>query len=403
LEAVIARHDILRTGIVWRDVSAPVQVVWRHAPLPLHELTIDEPDVLAALRLRMDPGSYRLDISRAPLIHAHAVEDPEEARWLLGLQTHHLVIDHTTLELLVAEVHVHLQGSQDQLPAPLPFRNFVAQAKLGVSDDEHRAFFTRQLGDLDTAAAPFGLQDAQSNEASIEQANRRLPVALCRALRLRARRLDVSPASVFHLACALVLAQASGQDDVIFGTALFGRMHAGNGADRVLGMFLNTLPIRLRRDGRGVADAVRQTQQQLAQLLHHEHAPLALAQRCSGIAAPTPLFTSLFNYRYAGGGAVQAPVETDRQGLELQAVVLQERTHYPLTLSVDDIAADGGFAVDVQADQRIGAGRVADMLLHALQVLLQALEQAPDTALHALDLLPVDERTRLQRFNATDA
>ncbi|MCC4598321.1 amino acid adenylation domain-containing protein, partial [Xanthomonas campestris pv. phormiicola] len=401
LKAVIARHDILRTGVAWRGLSAPVQVVWRHAPLPLQVLAIDEPDVLAALRLRMDPGSYRMDVGQAPLIRAHLVEDRQHQRWLLGLQTHHLVIDHTTLEMLVAEVQAHLDGRQDHLPAPLPFRNFVAQARLGVSDDEHRAFFTQQLGDLDTPAIPFGLQKAHGNGTGIEQANTLLPAALCSALRLRARRLDVSPASVFHLACALVLAQASGQDDVIFGTALFGRMHAGSGADRVLGMFLNTLPIRLQRDGRGVANAVSQTQQQLAQLLHHEHAPLALAQRCSGIAPPTPLFATLLNYRYAGGGAVQPPGETAQHWPDLQAVVMQERTHYPLTLSVDDIAADGGFAVEVQADPQIGAERVAAMLLQALQALLQALEQAPDTALHALDLLPADERARLQPLTAT--
>ncbi|MBB5866510.1 non-ribosomal peptide synthase/polyketide synthase, partial [Xanthomonas sp. 3058] len=403
LEAVIARHDILRTSFAWQGLPTPVQVVWRQARLPLQVLTIDAPDVLAELRLRMDSSTYRMDVSQAPLIHAHLVEDPRQQCWLLGLQTHHLVIDHTTLELLVAEVQAHLDRRQDQLPEPLPFRNFVAQARLGVSEDQHRAFFTQQLSDFDSAAAPFGRQDAHGNGTGIEQANTALPAALCKALRLRARRLDVSPASLFHLAYALVLAQASGQSDVVFGTALFGRMHAGSGADRVLGMFLNTLPIRLQRDGRGVADAVRQTQQQLAQLLHHEHASLALAQRCSGVAAPTPLFTTLINYRYAGGSAVQAPIETAQSWPDLQALVLQERTHYPLTLSIDDIAADGGFALEVQADQRIGAERVAAMLLQAVQVMLQALEQSPDTALHALDLLPIDERAQLQTFNATDA
>ncbi|UXA57321.1 non-ribosomal peptide synthase/polyketide synthase [Xanthomonas prunicola] len=403
LEAVIARHDILRTGFAWQGLSAPVQIVWRHAVLSLHEHRIDAPDVLAALKIRIDPSTTQFDVTQAPLIRGHLVEDPHQARWLLGLQTHHLVIDHTTLELLVEEIQFYLGDRAEQLPIALPFRDFVAQARLGASHDQHRAFFTRQLGDLDTPTTPFGLRDVHGTGADIEQAVLPLSAALCAAARLQTRRLDVSPASLFHLAYALVLAQASGQDDVVFGTTLFGRMHAGAGADRALGMFLNTLPIRLQRDRSTVADAVRHTQARLAELLHHEHASLALAQRCSGIAPPAPLFTALFNYRHTGGGSVQTPsIETPHdewRGVEM--VEAQERTNYPLTLSVDDIRADGGFALVVKVNQRIGAARVAAMMLQAVQALVQALEQAPQTALHNLDLLPPDERARLDGFTAT--
>uniref|UniRef100_UPI0003713B9F AMP-binding protein n=1 Tax=Xanthomonas oryzae TaxID=347 RepID=UPI0003713B9F len=402
LEAVIARHDILRTGFAWQGLSTPVQIVWRHALLPRQEHRIDASDVLAALKRRMDPSSARMDLTQAPLLRGHLVEDPHQARWLLGLQTHHLMIDHTTLELLIEEVRAHLDQRQQQLPAPLPFRHLVAQARLGVSEAEHRDFFTQQLGDLDTPTAPFGLWEVRGSGADIEEHQQVLPRPLCAALRLQARRLDVSPASMFHLAYALVLAQASGQDDVVFGTTLFGRMHAGSGAHRVLGMFINTLPIRLRRDHRGVTDAVRDTQQRLAQLIHHEHAPLALAQRCSGIVAPAPLFTALLNYRHAGGSAVQAPSEPSQAWHGIQMLESQDRTSYPLTLSVDDISANASFALQVQVDQRIGAARVIALMLQAVQAVVKALEDAPEMALHTLQLLPADERAQLRHFTATE-
>ncbi|MFP4897579.1 condensation domain-containing protein, partial [Paraburkholderia sp. EG304] len=87
-------------------------------------------------------------------------------------------------------------------------------------------------------------------------------------------------ASLCHLAWAQVVARSSGREQVVFGTVLFGRMHGGSGADRAMGLFINTLPVRLDVDGTGVGESVRRTHARLAELLTHEHAPLALAQRC---------------------------------------------------------------------------------------------------------------------------
>ncbi|CTP83376.1 non-ribosomal peptide synthetase [Xanthomonas graminis] len=402
LDQVIARHDILRTGVVWQGLNAPLQVVWRQATLSRRLHVIDGPEVCAQLQTWMHAPAATVSLQQVPLIHAHLARDLDAGRWLLGLQHHHLVMDHTTLELLIEEVHAHLAGRQQQLPPPLPFRDFVAHTQAGVSAQEQQAFFTAMLADIDAPTAPFGVLAPVEDPASLQQLHRPLPSALAQAVRAQARRYGVSAASLFHLAYALVLARSSGRNEAVFATLLFGRMHASAGVDRVLGMFLNTLPIRLGGRGHSVLQALRHTQLCLAQLLHHEHAPLALAQRCSPLDTSTPLLNALLNYRYAGGSAVLDDDLPQHDLLQaVQQLGGQERTHYPLVVSVNDEQASGGFSLDLQCVQQIGTERIAAMLLQTLHVLVQALKHAPQTALHALDLLSENERAELQHFNAT--
>ena len=132
---------------------------------------------------------------------------------------------------------------------PVPFRNFVAQGRLGVSRQEHEGFFQKMLGDVDEPTAPFGLMDVQGDGSSIGEARTMLDPSVSRAVRESARRLGVSAASLMHLAWALVLARVSGRKDVVFGTVMFGRMQGGADVDRVLGMFINTLPMRVKVEG----------------------------------------------------------------------------------------------------------------------------------------------------------
>ncbi|HET7865103.1 MAG TPA: amino acid adenylation domain-containing protein, partial [Burkholderiaceae bacterium] len=407
LGRVFVRHDILRTAIVWRELREPVQVVWRHAPLPLHEVAADAgQDPAARLQAWADERRASFDLQRAPLVQLGMAHDEHNGRWLLQLLHHHIVSDHTTIDLLVQEVQAHLLGHQESAAA-MPFRDFVTQARLGTSAAAHEAFFTELLGDVHEPTTPFGLTDVLGDGPAGLEATAPLPAALAAAVRAQARALGVSAASLFHLAFALVLARTSARADVVFGTVLFGRMHAGAGAHRALGLFMNTLPLRLRLDTTGVAAAVRRTHALLARLLQHEHASLALAQRCSGVPAPAPLFSALLNFRYGGTpGAVDLALPDADDGTSAWAgmvsLALHDRANYPLVLSVDDFGEQ--FALQVQTDARVQPQRVIDYMLEALQQLAQALAQAPSTPACTLQVLPEAECSRLQRtFNATEA
>jgi amino acid adenylation domain-containing protein len=391
LQAVLSRHDILRTSVQWEGLESPVQVVWRHADLPVREYALDpaDGDIGEQLWACVDPLHHRIDLRTAPLMRVALAHDAAQGRWLLAMQYHHLAIDHTAMEVLQREVHAYMVGREAELPPPQPFRQFVAQTLSGDETAAHEAFFTKQLGDIDAPTAPFDLLDVQAGGMDVREA--RLPVdpALTRRLRERARLLGVSAASLHHLAWALVLARTTGRRDVVFATVLFGRLQGGQDALRSLGMFINTLPIRFSLDDTGVREAVRQAQATLSELLRHEHASLALAQRCSGVEPPSPLFTTLLNYRHG-----DLPPETeDDASAPVRLLRAHERTNYPLLLSVDD--GSEGFSLTAQAQRPMDPARICAYMHQALQDLVQALEQEPARPWRTLDAMPATERAQL--------
>ncbi|WP_152980172.1 AMP-binding protein, partial [Pseudomonas corrugata] len=124
-----------------------------------------------------------------------------------------------------------------------------------------------------------------------------------------------------------------------------------------------------------------------------------LAQRCSGVTAPAPLFSALLNYRHLGAQTASSEAIAAWEGI--QVLGGEERTNYPLTLSVDDLGE--GFNLTVMAEASIGAGRVCDYVQCVLEHLLEALEQSPLAPLGELQILPPAERRQLlETWNASD-
>ncbi|WP_322843822.1 non-ribosomal peptide synthase/polyketide synthase [Pseudomonas sp. B33.4] len=403
LQKVIDRHDILRTAVHWEGLDVPLQVVWRQAQLPMEEVVLadGESDALQQLHERFDARHFRLDVRCAPMMRLAYAWDEDGQRVVATLLFHHMALDHSALDVVRHELLACLTGDDQSLGRPVPFRNYVAQARLGISEAEHEGFFREMLADIAEPTLPYGLQDVQGDGLGIGELSQPINPLLGQRLRAQARQLGVSAASLFHLGWAQVLAVLTGKQNVVFGTVLMGRMQGAEATERALGMFINTLPLRVDVDAQGVRAAVEATHKRLTTLMRHEHAPLALAQRCSGVVAPTPLFSALLNYRHSHTAAT-ASAETLAAWEGISTISSEERTNYPLTLSVDDFG--DAFSLTLLATTEVDPQRICDYLHCALESLVLALEQAPDSAINQLPILPAVEREQvLLAFNATHA
>lgn len=395
LQQVIDRHDILRTSLAWEGLEQPQQVVWRQARLPVDNWLTTAPDgnIAGQLRSHYDPQHRPLDLRQAPMMALACTEDALHGRWLGLLRFHHLVNDAVSLQVLLGELEAFMAGRGEQLPAPVPYREYVALSAAAERQARHEAFFREQLAGIEPPAPIAGLGGEPVDAFDLHSHSQAVEAPLAGLLRTQARHQGASLASLLHLAWAQVLGTLGGRDEVTLGTVLLGRSMAGKGADRALGMFINSLPLRVQLEHRSVEQALGETHAGLAALLGHEDAPLMLAQRCSGLPAGTALFDSLINYRQ--GAVLHGQV---LPGVEL--VEASEVLSHGLVLTVDDHA--DGLQLAVRAPRAIGAQRVLNYLLATLRQLGSALAERRSVSLTALCAVPEGELHRLLHgFNAT--
>lgn len=397
-QGVIDRHDALRTAVLWEDLPQAVQVVYRQASLPVEERQLDPTiDSLTQMKEWMKPERQRIDLRTAPLLRLQIAADPHSPQWFALLQFHHIVCDHVTVEVVISEIVAHLNGRAVSLPESTPYRVHVAQAIAYASTHDAETFFRSKLADVDEPTAPFGLIDVHGDVGQIEEATEPLEPDLARRVRVQARRSSVNAATLFHAAWALVAARTSRRDDVVFGSVLMGQLQGTASAQRILGMFINTLPLRLRLREVSTTGLIEQTHRELIELLNHEQASLSVAQRCSAITGSAPLFSTLLNFRH---GAPSSDAEWTGAG-GIRVLVDQERTNFPITVSVDDLSE--GFSLTAQTDRRIDPRRVTGYLHAAIASLVDSLEQGGRQPALDLSVLPEHERCLItETFSATD-
>ncbi|CPU39483.1 amino acid adenylation domain-containing protein [Mycobacteroides abscessus subsp. massiliense] len=382
VHTVVRRHPNLAARFC-TQFGDPVQVIladpviaWRYLDLRGDDLTPDEEiqHLCAAERAAV------CDLADRPTLRAALIRtEANQHRFVLTF--HHVVIDGWSLPILLQEIFASYFGHR--LPAPSSYRSFVSW--LADQDlDAARTAWGKVLEGFDTPTlvappAPPGARGVESYRVSAETTQ---------ALGDLARSQHTTVSTVLQAAWAQLLMVLTGQDDVAFGTAVSGRPAELAGSDSIVGLLINTVPVRARATASTtIAELLGQLQSAHNDTIEHEH--LALNE-IHHVAGHEQLFDTLFLYE-------SYPIDTSAfmgvQELAITEFVTREYNHYPLSV----MALPGhelGIRVEYDTD-KFGLDDIQAVFERFERVLVSMVSDA-DQRLSSLDVLQTDEHKQLE-------
>ncbi|WP_414945171.1 non-ribosomal peptide synthase/polyketide synthase [Amycolatopsis sp. cmx-11-32] len=382
---VVARTPVLRSRIVWDGVPQPLQIVLRAADLPVSYPDWSTVDADEAMRRKLaEDLAVGIELTRGPLMRLVIAKDSATSVRVIWT-FHHVLLDGWSVFGVLSDVLALLHG--DELPSRRPFRDYAAW--LADQDDAAaESHWRAELAGVTPTALP-GDRGARAHSAS---STARVPVELDDAatagLHAFARRHRLTVNTIVQGAWATLLSRYSGESEVCFGATVSGRPVELPGADDIPGLFINTLPVRVKLDPeRGLADWLRDLQAAQAESRRFGHVGLPRLQAWSETGGS--LFDSIIVFE-------NYPV-ADLPGL--RDVRAAERTNYPLGV----VAYPGQrLSLVLNHDPELISPELAERLAAHLETLLREFAVAPHEPVTRVPMLSEPElRHLLRERNAT--
>ncbi|MEU5579215.1 non-ribosomal peptide synthase/polyketide synthase [Streptomyces huasconensis] len=399
-QQVADRTAALRTSVHWHGLPHPVQVVHRHSALPVRHLDwralTPAERTEATERLLAEDRAAGMDLGTAPLTRLTLAALPGD-EVLLVWSTHHIVLDGWSTGQLLTEVcerYASLTGGPDQAPpVRRPFADFLHWLREQDETAAERHWADALAGFTTRTPLPYDRTPAEAHRArSAAAVHHELDADISRRLRESAARAGVTVNTVVEGAWALLLARSGGRDDVVFGTTVSGRPAELPGVEGMIGMFINTVPTRVRIPGGPVLPWLRDLQERQSDARRFDFLALPRIQAVSDVPSGEALFDSMVVFE-------NYPVDesaTARTGVRVEEVRADDATTFPWCLRAH-LAERLGF--DLAYDPALFDPATAERAAARLAGLLTALADGFDTDLTGLDVLAPADRELLAAWN----
>jgi amino acid adenylation domain-containing protein/FkbM family methyltransferase len=396
VDELIAAHAVLRTSFHLTGFSQALQMVHRSVAYQVHCQDLSGLPAEKQYRVIDDDAQQELRTpfqwETPPLVRFRGYALDENSFQLL-IAEYHAVLDGWSLHLALTELvqrYARKLGRDITLslePLRLTYRRFVELELQSQASEETRNFWTRNLEGAPQALLPRGARDERSRERKIESYNKELAPATSEALWSLSKLAGVPLKSILLAVHVRILGLVCGVDDVVTGLVSNGRPEEAEG-DRVLGLFINTLPFRMRLESGSWLDLARRAFEAETEMVPYRMLPLADMQRLRGVA---PLIESFFNYSHFHALPGQGSGDVLIQDSRLVPVDID----FPLAVDFEIDAKDNGIELGFQYNaQQFSAPQIIH-LADYYQRALQAFLQNPHASFRGDSLVTEEEKNRL--------
>ena len=399
---IVQRHPILSSAFCWDSVDRPTQ---RPCPVDAVPLTVEDWSTATQSERATEFDAFLardrargIDLRVAPLMRLFVLKmgDHDEVLWTF----HHILLDGRSFPIVLTEVFEAYESLRDGRPvalgpSPRPYGDYIRWLS-SVDSEESRSFF-RALLRGKTTPTPLPCAESATRplpEKGHGEASLTIESAIFNRARQAAKRSESSLGTVVQAALGMVLARFTGDDDVVFGALRACRRSAlGGQAQDMVGLFINTLPVRARTDDtRSVAELLADLRTQSLAMREHEHTSLTEIQGQSEIPRGLPLFETLLMFENQELNEMLVAAGGPR--FRSRHFNVHEQPAVPLAINVY-----AGDRMEIRAvfDRRRFRTTVIERFLASLENAIAELSGDLSRPLGALDVLPVEERRRILR------
>ncbi|UKO96132.1 amino acid adenylation domain-containing protein [Nostoc sp. UHCC 0870] len=334
-EQVVARHAVLRSSFYWEEIEKPLQMVSKQVDLPWvkldwQNLTPDEQENHLEKFLSSD-RQKGFDLTQAPLMRFTIIQLTEQTYQFIWTH-HHILFDGWSMQIVLKEVlalyEANQRGEHLLLQPVRPYREYIEWLQQ-QNIDQAKNFWQKNLQGFETFTSLGGKRGLGTyNEQRFQ-----LSQTITEKLQYAAKQHHLTLNNLVQGAWALLISRYSGESDVVFGATVSGRSPTLEQVDSMVGLFINTLPIRVKVNGKiELLPWLKQLQTQALEQEQYAYCSLAEIQQMSDIPPGLPLFESILVFEnYPLDSAKQETKKT----LEISHVSCFERTNYPLSIVIN--------------------------------------------------------------------
>ncbi|AUB35491.1 Non-ribosomal peptide synthetase component F [Nostoc flagelliforme CCNUN1] len=399
-QRVVERHPVLRTAFLWEKRSQPLQIVCKSVNLPWTNYdwrllsAVEQQDLLEAFL--QEDRNQSFELNKAPLMRCTLIRMADN-EYQFVWSYHHILIDGWSLPNLIQEVFALYDAFNRKddlyLKTPRPYRDYIAW--LQKQDTSKAEVFWRQKLKGFTAPTPLTVHKPLTNQernSSYSKQEIYLSEQTTAALHFYARQHQLTLNNLVQGAWALLLSRYSGEADVVFGATVSGRPPTLVGVESMVGLFINTLPVRVSlADDTELLPWLKNLQAQQVECEQYSYSPLVEIHGWSEVPRGMPLFESIVVFE---NYPVDASLQQQIANLNISDIQSIERTNYPLTvMAVPGSQLSLNISWEYNSDL-FDAATITRMMGH-FQTLLAGMVAHPEQPISQIPLLTAPERQQL--------